>query len=163
MPDLVVSDAGPLHYLILIDCAHVLPALFSHIIVPFCVQQELLHSSTPELVKKWVLSPPAWIEIVPVTNARMIHGLHKGESEALQLALQMKASRILIDDLDGPTAARRLGLNVVGTIGVLERAAEKGIVQLQTALDNLRQTSFFASEELFTRALERARTRKESL
>ncbi len=50
--------------------------------------------------------------------------------EALQLALSSHAAGILMDDLDGRKAARQLGLPVIGTIGLLERAAEKGLIKL---------------------------------
>jgi predicted nucleic acid-binding protein len=87
--------------------------------------------------------------------------LHQGEAEALQLALQTKASGVLMDDLDGRAAARRLGLTVIGTLGLLERAAEKGLVELPQAVARLRATSFFVSEELLEAALERDRQRRQ--
>jgi predicted nucleic acid-binding protein len=44
---IVVADASPLRYLILIEHTHVLPALYGHVIVPPAVITELTHERTP--------------------------------------------------------------------------------------------------------------------
>ncbi len=67
-----------------------------------------------------------------------------------------------MDDLDGRVAARRLGLTVVGTIGLLERMSEMRLIELSTAISRLRRTNFFVSPELLNAALERDRQRRES-
>jgi len=36
----VITDASPLHYLVLIACVHILPELFGHILVPRAVAAE---------------------------------------------------------------------------------------------------------------------------
>lgn len=66
MSKLVVSDAGPLHYLVLIDCGEVLASLFDHVLVPFGVQDELLHRGSPQKVREWLLAPRSWLEITRV-------------------------------------------------------------------------------------------------
>src|ERR1039458_7411040 len=96
-----------------------------------------------------------------VSNVQPIHGLHPGEVEALQLALRAKALGVLMDDLDGRKAARQLGLSVIGTIGLLERAAEKRLIKLPDAVARLRQTNFFIAPELLDQLLERDRLRRE--
>src|SRR5262245_32263633 len=98
--NVVVADAGPLHYLVLIDSADVLQKLFDHVLVPFAVRDELIHSSAPQKVKDWILQVRPWLEITTVANLQVVHGLHKGESEALQLALERKATAVLMDDRD---------------------------------------------------------------
>jgi predicted nucleic acid-binding protein len=56
--NIVVADAGPLHYLVLIDCAELLATLFDHVLIPFAVRDELIHPGTPQKVRDWVLKPP---------------------------------------------------------------------------------------------------------
>lgn len=159
--NIVVADAGPLHYLVLIDCAEILASLFDHVLVPFAVRDELIHPAAPQKVKDWILKPRPWLEITPIREVQPVRGLHKGESEALQLALERKAAAILMDDLDGRAAARRLGLSPVFTVAILELAAEKGLADLPSAIAKLQQTSFFISQELLDTALERDRQRRE--
>ena len=155
-----MADAGPLHYLILIDSADLLEKLFERVLAPIAVRDELQHGNTPKLVQDWIRVPRPWLQFRPVTQLRAIAGIHRGEAEALQLALEIKAAAVLIDDLDGRAAARKLGLLTVGTIGILERAAEHSLVNLPTVLAALKATSFFVSDEILDAALARARSRK---
>lgn len=54
MNGIVVSDASPLHYLILTDTADLLPRLFSQILVPPAVVAELSVEETPLKVRHWL-------------------------------------------------------------------------------------------------------------
>ncbi len=62
----VVADATPLHYLILIGAIHVLPRLFEKIHVPVEVRDELICEATPPLVRTWMQQSPQWLEILSV-------------------------------------------------------------------------------------------------
>jgi predicted nucleic acid-binding protein len=160
MSSIVVADAGPLHYLVLIDCAEILPALFERVLVPVAIRDELVHPRAPQKVKAWILQPHPWLEVMPVTRTLPVQGLHKGETEALQLALERRTNAVLMDDMDGRAAARRLGIQTIFTVAMLELAAEKNLIELPTAIARLRQTSFFVSEEILDAALERDRRRR---
>ena len=161
MSSIVVADAGPLHYLVLIDCGETLGRLFDRVLVPFAVRDELLHPRAPQKVKEWLLATRLWLEILPVANPQPIRGLHKGETEALQLAIERRADAVLMDDVDGRAAARRLGITTIFTIAILELAAEKDFIDLEAALAKLRQTSFFISPEIIDAALYRNKQRRE--
>ena len=62
----VVADATPIHYLILIEAVHVLPYLFEKIHVPTEVRSELIHEATPAVVRTWMQKPPAWVDVLAV-------------------------------------------------------------------------------------------------
>ena len=161
MSNLVVADAGPLHYLVLIDCGEILGSLFDHILLPFAVRDELLHPRAPQKVKDWIIRPRPWLEITRVTQAQPVRGLGRGETEALQLALERRADAVLMDDIEGRAAAHRLGIPTIFTIAILELAAEKKLIELPTAFAKLQQTSFFISQEILDAALERGKERRE--
>jgi predicted nucleic acid-binding protein len=148
MNSIVVADAGPLLYLVLIDCADLLEKLFDRVFVPAGVRDELLDRGAPETVRTWIGLEKSWLSVEPVTLPQAIRGL------------QIRASGVLMDDLDGRTAARRLDIPVIGTVGVLERAAELKLMELPEAIAKLRRTNFFASPELLDAALERDRKRR---
>ena len=158
MSSIVVADAGPLHYLVLIDCAETLGKLFDHVLVPFAVRDELLHPRAPQKVKDWLASAQPWLEITP---GQPVRGLHRGETETLQLALEHRADAVLMDDMDGRAAARQLGIPTIFTVAILELAAEKGLIELPTAIAKLKQTSFFIAQEILDAALERDKARRE--
>ncbi len=65
-----------------------------------------------------------------------------------------------MDDMDGRAAARRLGVQTIYTLAILELAAEKGLIDLPAAISKLKQTSFFISQEILDAALERDRERR---
>jgi len=65
----------------------------------------------------------------------------------------------LMDDMDGRAAAKRLGVLPVFTVAILERGAEKGLIDLPAAVAKLRQTNFFVSQKILEAALERDKHR----
>lgn len=97
----VISDSSPLHYLVLIGCAEVLPALYTEVIIPEAVADELQQSATPAVVRRWIANRPSWLQVLPLTTesaAVLVAGLDRGEHDAILLAIRLKADLVLIDD-----------------------------------------------------------------
>ena len=141
---IIVSDTSPLNYLILIDSQDVLPTLFGQIIIPQAVLNELQHAKTPEKIKDWIAAKPIWLEVrnVRVSPINKLENLDYGEREAIFLAEELSADAILIDEKDGRREAAKLGFITIGTLSVLDRAAEKGLISFAEAIDRLRKTPF---------------------
>jgi predicted nucleic acid-binding protein len=153
----VISDTSPLRYLVLIGDAEVLPSLYSEIFVPEIVAAELRHAPTPEPVRQWIDRAPSWLRVVnppTIDNGLSIERLDPGERDAILLALHLKADLVLMDERDGVEEARRLGLLVTGSLGVLDRAAERGLIELGPALAKLRETNFRIDPDLIQRVLD---------
>jgi hypothetical protein len=76
--------------------------------------------------------------------------LDPGESEAIALALQLKAPVLLMDEADGRAAAAREGLTTIGAVGVLLQAKHLGLIPAVVPLiERLRdETRFFVSPKL---------------
>jgi len=66
---LVIADASPLHYLILLESSDILPALFGRIVIPRAVAVELQHRHAPAVVRVWMAAPPMWLDIQDVSTA----------------------------------------------------------------------------------------------
>lgn len=158
---IVVSDTTPLNYLVLIDQSHLLYELYSRVLIPEAVRDEMQRIGTPEKVRAFVSNPPTWLEIhaVPVPDPTL--NLGKGEREALTLAQILRADVLLLDDGKARRAARERGLTVTGTLAVLANAARRGLVDLPTALSRLQQTTFRAPASLIRLLLEQDRERRE--
>ena len=120
-----VADASPLQYLILLEQIKLL-ATFGRVVVPQAVVDELQRRRTPDLVRCWIATPPAWVEIAPridqVTEDQRLAILGDGEREAIVLAQRAGADILLMDDREGVEEAHRRGLTVIGTLGVLDLA-----------------------------------------
>ncbi len=88
--------------------------------------------------------------------------LGHGETEAISLAVEINAELLLMDDRLARRAAESRGLNVAGTLTVLEAAAQLQIIDLPTAIGKLRATNFRVSERLLTKAIEDDAKRRRS-
>jgi predicted nucleic acid-binding protein len=154
----IVSDTSPIRYLVLIGAVHLLERLYGRILIPEAVAKELQAERTPEAVSRWMQSPPAWIEIVAAAEDSKANPispfLGAGESSAILLALSIHADLILMDERAGVEEARRLGLTVTGTLGVLARCAERGWISLRPTLEKLQTTNFRVHPRLILEMLQ---------
>ncbi len=157
----VVSDTSPLHYLILCGAEVILPRLFRQVVIPPTVFRELQQPNTPLPVRQWARLLPAWAAVQAPKSLNLSLGIDAGELEAICLAREIKAAAVLMDDRAGRSAAIRCGLAVIGTIGVLEQAALRGLLELPATMERLRQTNARLDPELIHAALERDKARKQ--
>jgi predicted nucleic acid-binding protein len=161
---LVVADTGPLNYLILIEAIEVLPRLFEQVLVPAAVYDELAHADAPAPVRVFIVQKPAWLEVRPNPDRGDDDAtdsiLDEGERAAIALATKIDADLILMDDRVGVAIAHRHGLSVTGTLGVLDLAARRGLVDLASAFAKLRATNFRYPPEIMDALLEQHRDEK---
>ena len=159
---IVISDSSPLNYLILIGHADLLQKLFGQVLIPPAVNNELQRPGTPRAVRDWIAQSPAWLKtyqaaIFPDTS---LNRLDPGEREAIALAETLRADAILIDERDGRRVAEQRHLTVIGTLQILDTAAENGLIDLPTVLDQLQSTTFRVSTRLLKIFLSRDAGRK---
>jgi predicted nucleic acid-binding protein len=152
---IVVADTTPINYLILIEEIDVLPKLYGRVIIPHAVSEELLRSRAPVKVQEWMKQPPDWLEVLSptvVADAKLAK-LDAGERDAIALAEELSADQLIVDELLGRREAERRSLPVIGTVGVLREAAEVGLLDLRSAFERLRQTSFHVSPAILASLL----------
>lgn len=151
----VVSDTSPISSLSAIGRLHLLKSQFGEVFLPPAVCNEL--SLDPRLeARREVLDAvrAGWLKMLPLKNREVFRllssDLHEGEAEALSLAVELKAERVLIDERDARAIATRLGLRVTGVMGVLLRAKRSGEVHsLADEIRNLREIAgFYVAREL---------------
>ncbi len=153
---IVIADTGPLNYLLLIDQIDLLPRLFETVHVPDAVRVELADDGAPGAVRSWIATPPSWLLIDPTPAATaLLPKLDAGEQAAIALAIQLKADLLLIDDRAGVKAALAQGLEVVGTLGILDQAASAGLIEMPAALERLTATNFHVRQKLLDTLLAR--------
>jgi len=162
---LVIADTSPLHYLVLIEHTAILPTLFGYVLVPRAVAEELQRPRTPAAVRAWMESPPTWLAIrsprEPIVSTALRLGV--GEREALSLAQELHADLVLLDDLEARVEAERCGLAVMGTLRVLELAAERGLLDFPPVIAQLAATSFHLPSQLVQDMLLRDADRKKPM
>lgn len=100
---------------------------------------------------------PPWMLVRAPLDVGMVAALRlvvdAGESEAIVLAYETR-TRIILDDRKAREAARRLGVPVTGTVGLLLKAKEAGVVPaIRPLLDALDANQFRIGDALRTEAL----------
>ncbi len=110
-------------------------------------------------MRRWIATAPEWLEVRKPTiepDAELIAAdLDVGEFDAILLAQELGASELILDDAEGRKEAERRHLHFIGTIGILQAAGKQGLLNLRVALNQLRRTTFYISQELFDRLIER--------
>ena len=160
---IVIADTSPLNYLILIGEAEVLQRLYGRVVIPEAVLRELQNPQAPARVAEWITQPPAWLEVIGSTapSDPGLRFLGEGEREAITLAMQHRQEALLLmDEGYGRREASRRNLRITGTLGVLNDGAARGWVDLPSAIERLRQTTFRASPSLLQSLLDRDSKRK---
>jgi predicted nucleic acid-binding protein len=155
---IVVSDTGPLNYLLLIDRIEFLPEFYELVAIPSAVIEELTRKASPQVVRVWVSNLPEWTRVFP-SEIPLQPARDEGEGAAIVLAKQLNAP-LLCDDKPARARAEREGLVVSGTLGVLIEAHARGMDEISRALDDLSRTNYHMSKSLVEQTIEIARERK---
>jgi predicted nucleic acid-binding protein len=151
---IVVADSGVLILFHATGHLGLLQELFGVVKVPDVVASEVLSFDLFEY---------SWIAVVPVdidhpVHVELRHEVDAGEAAALFLALQSPDSFTLIDDLAGRRAARARGLRITGSLGVVLRAKQAGIVEeVGPLIDQFVAAGAWFSESLMDLVLRKAR------
>ncbi len=155
-----MSDTSPLRYLVQLGHEQVLPQLFGEIVIPSFVRTEMQQPSTPQKVRAWAESLPDWITVRAPVTVDLTLKVHRGEQEAISLALELGARLILLDDRAARLVAAQRGLRVTGLLAIVETAGERNLLSLPDTLNELRQnTSYRIDHRLVEQALARHQRR----
>jgi len=160
---IVVSDATPVISLLKINQLNLLQGLFGEVLIPQAVYDEL--TLNPKFEKEAVqVKKCGFITKVEVGQESSVSlfqratGLDRGESEAIVYTDNKSAELILMDEIKGRKVAKQMGLNVMGTLGVLLEAYEQGLLdkeEIFSSLDILRNSGRHISELLYEQLIKR--------
>lgn len=128
----VVSNTSPLIFLANVDSLPLLFSCFDHILIPEAVKAEFGSDILPEFVQVQALSQQGK-NIVELQCGT----LHRGELEAIQLATEIKADLVLLDDLLARKKAKKMGITVMGTLGVFLMASHKRYISPKAAIQKI--------------------------
>lgn len=157
----VVSDTSPVRALAHLGRLDLLSALFDEVVVPPAVARELKNPAgagravDPASIPHVRVAPPPDEQRV---RELLAEDLHRGEAEAIALALELKVKAILVDERDAVSASRRLGLEPIGVLGLLLRAKSLNLVaEVRPLLVELRHgLNFFMTDQLVANVLRQA-------
>jgi uncharacterized protein len=156
----VVSNTSPILNLAIVALLFLLREQFEVITIPSAVSDELRYwEDLPgsRLVREAIEA--GWIQVREVKDHSLVQSLRrdldKGEAEAIALAVQLNADRVLLDEREARKASKFMGLKVLGVIAILIRAHNMGkLASLKDAMEELRrEAGFFIKADLFDKVL----------
>jgi predicted nucleic acid-binding protein len=154
---------SPLSSLALVGYLSILKDIYTDVIIPQAVANELANLTEEDIRIKAIVSLN-WIQVQQAANLELVtclrndYNLDIGEAEAIALALELKADELLIDERLGRREAVRLGLSITGFLGVLLIAKNRGLIsKVQPIIDALiLQANFRISRQLYEEVLRTA-------
>ena len=155
----IVSNASPLINLARIGRLDLLRQLYGEILIPEAVWHEVVVEGAGRPGADEVRTA-SWLKKQSVANTQLVRALRQeldaGEAEAIALALEIQAERVLMDERLGRETARHLGLRYTGLIGVLIEAKHRGLIdEVGPQLTALRTLAGFrVSDALYVRVLQ---------
>lgn len=146
----VIADAGPLIALAKISQLHLLPALFTTVLITRAVADECLRSQSTDAVLIRQALESGWLKCVdnPVFLHPLSRSLGLGEQTSIVYALQTDTKTLLImDDALARKQALRKQLIIVGTAALLFDAQRKGLIaDAETLIADLNQVGYRISD-----------------
>lgn len=126
-----VSDTTALTNLAAVGRLDLMQHLFGCIVIPDAVFRELTDHGD-QIPGAIAVRTASWIEVHSVVDRsfveHLLQSLDLGESEAIALAVETRASTLIIDEYAGRNAARALGIPVIGVLGILIEAKRRRLI-----------------------------------
>lgn len=149
----VVLDTGPVISLSIIDKLDLLTHLFDKIFIPNAVWEELNRSDFSQAFPKIKAFFESRVKSINRVNELILIADY-GESESMLLYKELGADFLLIDDKKARSFAEELEINCIGTLAVLIKAKEKGLItDLKPIFENLIQNRRYYSKSVLNKIL----------
>lgn len=148
---IVVSNTTPLIGLASIERFDLLRRIFGELIIAQAVYDEAVVAGREVGGAKREVLAAGWIKTVHVKDRLavevLLDELDLGEAETIVLARELAADWVLMDEKKGRRKLTQLGLQKIGTVGILLKAKQVGLItELRPELDLLRQRGFGVSQ-----------------
>ena len=134
------------------DLLNILKKIYGSIIIPKAVFDEVTAKKDSACLQ--IKQNLDWITVETITNIedrKMYKAkLHAGEVDVMILAqADPKADLVIIDDNAAKKTAKYLGLTVTGTLGVLIKAKQSGIISsVKNAITKIQSNGFYINENI---------------
>ena len=148
---IIVSNTTPILSLYKIGKLDLLKALFDQVLIPTAVFNEI------NIIGKKGYNVLNTVEYVKVKNIQntlaadlLQSQLDYGEAEAIVLARELKADILILDEKKARKIAQTTSQTVIGTIGILQLAKNKGLIcDMRTNLDSLIEEGIWIDKKLY--------------
>lgn len=144
----VIADASVLIIFDKIESLSVLREVYSEIYI------------TPEISQEYGKPLPEWIIVETAEDKKYQLFLQTqvdiGEASAIALSVEKDDTLVILDDLKARALAKSLGIKFTGTLGVVNKAKELGVLQkVKPLIERLRDTNFRIADNIIADLLKR--------
>ena len=154
----VIINNSPLVFLWILNLLPLLRELYTDVWIPEDVQEEFLRTET--MARRSSLDNAPWIRTVSLADPQSasVYGrLDQGEASVLALAKEHDAHLVIIDEKKAREEAKRIGLPVRGTVGVLLEAKKKGLIDaIKPLLETLHDNGMYLEQSFIDDVLQLA-------
>lgn len=156
---LVVSDTTAITNLLKINLLHLVQKMYREILIPRAVYDELRKIPTQQKI----IDNTKWIKTREVKNQSFVEQLNArldlGESEAIALAVELKADILVMDEYQGRRLAQEHGVTIIGLLGILIGAKKRGYIKSVKAHmeDLMKNYGFRISKSVYNQVLRLAK------
>jgi len=160
MPERVtICNTSPLLYLHVVGQLELLSQLYGQVLIPPAVQAEL-EAGAQHGINVPVVETLSWLRVTPLASQTLLPlatDLGRGEAGVIGLGLERPNSRLILDDALARRIARLNGLRFTGTMGVILRAKQRGLLDaVKPVVLALRNAGLWLSDSLVTEVLQQA-------
>jgi predicted nucleic acid-binding protein len=149
---MIIGDSSALVALSVVNQLELLEKLYENIYVPQAVFDEVTQVGKPQSDKLRIFLEKR-VKVVDLNLKKL--GLGLGELEAITLYKELNADVLLIDDNRAKKYAILNDVKVIGSLGVLIKAKEKGYIEIvKPFLEEIKQSEIFISYRLIDKVLE---------
>jgi len=149
----IICNATPLINFASIGRLDILKSLFTEIVIPKAVYSETVESGFPnsETIVNGIKAGWLKVKLVEEMSESISLELDAGEREAIALALSEQKARVVLDERRARKVAQELGLNVIGTLGILILGKQNRIIpQVKPLLDAMMtEAQYWVNESLY--------------
>lgn len=154
---IVISDTTPIISLMKAGQLELLRKLFEVVYIPSAVYKELTENETYQEEAKMV-EECEFLYVEEAENSKAViilqnfTGLDAGESEAIILADEKQSDVLLMDEHRGRQTAKKMGITITGTIGILAQAFDEGLLTkecVEECIEKMKESNIRISEKLY--------------
>lgn len=159
MHDKIISNTTPIIALLGVGKLSILKDLYGQILVPDTVVDEIERGNNKFFYED--IRQIYWIKIKTISRLEiynsLLDNLDKGEAAVITLAQEYNADLLLIDEKIARHKASQLGFTCVGTLGLLLKAKEKGLIpNLKPLIAQMRSNGIWLADSLIQQILHQA-------
>lgn len=160
---IVVANTTPLIGLASIQQFDLLKHFFGRVSIAQAVYDEVMHEAgRKKTAQAEVSSSTSWLRIVYVRDRTavevLLDELDLGEAETIVLARELRADWVIMDEKKGRQKLTYLGINKIGTLGILLKAKETGLIShIRPELEKLQKHGFSISQTVIESVLKQSK------